>query len=145
MIRPVSKNDLNRWRELFDDYARFYKTSVSDDAAEKVWEWIHNPEEDFWCSVVESSTGALVGFTQYQLMHRSLGGGKVVYLSDLYVMPEQRGQGLARQLIDHVFEFANSQGYSNVRWLTQESNYTARQLYDSYQSKSEFILYSINT
>ena len=48
----------------------------------------------------------VVGFTQYQLMHRSLGGGMVCYLSDLYVEPTIRGSGAGRALIDHVIAFA---------------------------------------
>ena len=80
--------------------------------------------------------------TQYQLMHRSLSGEKVCYLSDLYVIPEVRGSGAGRALIDQVFAFAKSKDISNVRWLTQDYNYNARKLYDSYGRKSDFILYS---
>ncbi len=80
---------------------------------------------------------------KYQLMHRSLGGGMVCYLSDLYVNPSVRGSGAGRALIDHVVEFAKARGLPNVRWLTQEFNYPARRLYDTYQPKSDFILYSV--
>jgi len=48
-------------------------------------------------------------------------------------------------LIDSVFSFARERNIGNVRWLTQDYNYTARHLYDTYQQKSDFILYSINT
>ena len=87
--------------------------------------------------------GTPVGFTQYQLMHRSLSGAMVCYLSDLYVRPAVRGTGAGRALIDHVIEFARSRGISNVRWLTQDYNYAGRRLYDTYTPKSDFILYSL--
>ena len=51
---------------------------------------IRSTENDFWCAVAEDADGEVVGFTQYQLMHRSLGGGMTCYLSDLYVDPETR-------------------------------------------------------
>ena len=85
----------------------------------------------------------MIGFTQYQLMHRSLGGGMVCYLSDLYVDPGIRGSGAGRALIDHVIAFARSRGLPGVRWLTQEFNYPARRLYDSYGPKTDFILYNV--
>lgn len=109
-----------------------------------VWGWIFDADNDFWCDVVEDS-GQLVGLVQYQLMHRSLGGTKVCYLSDLYVVPDMQGSGFGRALIDHVLEFARSAEIPNVRWLTQESNYPARSLYDTYTQKSDFILYSVPT
>ena len=140
-IRPVTESDHQAWLSLFADYAAFYLVDLPDDAASQAWQWIHDSNEPFWCDVAEHE-GKVVGMTQYQLMHRSLSGEKVCYLSDLYVIPEVRGSGAGRALIDQVFAFAKSKDISNVRWLTQDYNYNARQLYDSYGKKSDFILYS---
>jgi GNAT superfamily N-acetyltransferase len=142
-VRPLSKKDRQAWERLFRDYATFYKTTVPDGGFDQVWEWIFDPKNDFWCDVVEQDDGTVIGFTQYQLMHRSLGGNMVCYLSDLYVEPDIRGAGVGRALIDHVLNFARSKGLSNVRWLTQEFNYAGRRLYDTYQTRSDFILYSV--
>ncbi len=141
-IRPVGMHDRTEWQRLFEAYAGFYKTSVTPQSCDAVWGWIFDPANDFWCGVAETDAG-IVGFTQYQLMHRSLGGGMVCYLSDLYVDPAVRGTGAGRALIDHVIAFARARGLPSVRWLTQEFNYPARALYDSYAPKSDFILYSV--
>lgn len=142
-IRSVTEADRQIWRRLFDAYAAFYKMGIPKGGHDAVWNWIFDPSEKFWCSVATAKDGSLVGFTQYQLMHRSLGGSKVCYLSDLYVCPERRGTGAGRALIDHVLAFAKAHNIANVRWLTQECNLDARRLYDSYTPKSDFILYSI--
>ena len=142
-IRPVAADDRKRWQELFQAYAEFYKTSVGERSFDTVWGWIFDSGNDFWCDVAVSDGGAIIGFTQYQLMHRSLGGGMVCYLSDLYVEPAIRGSGAGRALIDHVIGFARDRGLPNVRWLTQEFNYAGRRLYDSFAPKSDFILYSV--
>lgn len=76
-------------------------------------------------------------------MHHSLTGDKICYLSDLYVYPEMRSKGLGRALMNQVIRFTQQENISNVRWLTQDNNYLGRKLYDSYQPKSDFILYSI--
>ncbi|MEM7425874.1 MAG: GNAT family N-acetyltransferase [Pseudomonadota bacterium] len=142
-IRPLQAADRARWEAMFQAYAEFYKTSVPDGGFDAVWDWIFDDGNDFWCDLACDQNGTIIGFTQYQLMHRSLGGGMVCYLSDLYVDPEVRGSGAGRALIDHVVEVAKSKGLPNVRWLTQEFNYPARRLYDTYQPKSDFILYSV--
>lgn len=142
-IRAVTEADKDVWHRMFDEYAAFYKTEIPQGAHATVWDWIFDSSEKFWCAVAMSESNELVGFTQYQLMHRSLGGSKVCYLSDLYVNPDVRGTGAGRALIDHVFAFAKTHRISNVRWLTQEFNSDARRLYDTYMEKSDFILYSI--
>jgi ribosomal protein S18 acetylase RimI-like enzyme len=93
--------------------------------------------------VVEDASGALSAFAQYQLMHRSLGGTMTCYLSDLWVDPAMRGAGTGRALIDHVLDFARKRGLPGVRWLTQESNYPARMVYDAYARRTDFILYNV--
>lgn len=142
-IRPVTAADRPVWEEMFDAYAAFYKTSVSAEGKAATWGWIHDPDEDFWSDLALDDAGRVVGMVQYQLMHRSLSGQKVVYLSDLYVRPDIRGGGFGRAMINHVIGFAKARKISNVRWLTQEFNYAGRQLYDSFRPKSDFILYSV--
>ena len=116
---------------------------MPDGGFDAVWGWIYDPYNDFWCDVAKNEDGAIIGFTQYQLMHRSLGGGMVCYLSDLYVDPQVRGSGAGRALIDHVLAFAKARGLAGLRWLTQEFNYPARRLYDTYTPKTDFILYNV--
>ena len=142
-VRPLTANDRARWEHMFEAYAAFYKTTIPDGGAQRVWSWIFDPANDFWCDVAEGLDGKVLGFTQYQLMHRSLGGSMVCYLSDLYVEPDLRGSGAGRAMIDHVIAFAKSNGLPSVRWLTQEFNYPARRLYDTYAAKTDFILYNV--
>lgn len=142
-VRAVTDNDRATWERMFQSYAEFYKTSVPEGGFDTVWGWIFDPANDFWCDVAENDAGEIVGFTQYQLMHRSLGGSMVCYLSDLYVDPAVRGSGIGRALIDHVRAFAKGRGLPGVRWLTQEFNYPARRLYDTYAPKTDFILYNV--
>ena len=140
-MRALRLEDRAVWEELFDGYAAFYKTTTSAEGKAGVWGWIFGPQ-DFWADLAVLD-GQVVGLCQYQLMHRSLSGAKVVYLSDLYVRPEVRGGGVGRAMIDHVIDFARARGIGNVRWLTQEFNYAGRRLYDTYRPKSDFILYSV--
>ena len=142
-IRPLEKTDRSVWEQFMNEYAVFYKTSIPEGGHQRVWDWIFDNNNDFWCDFVLDDEGKPLGFTQYQLMHRSLSGEMVCYLSDLYVKSDTRGTGAGRALIDHVIDFAQKRKISNVRWLTQDYNYAGRRLYDSYVSKSDFILYSL--
>jgi GNAT superfamily N-acetyltransferase len=67
--------------------------------------------------------------------------GNYCYLQDLFVVGEARGLGLGRALIEAVYETARNVGASRVYWLTQESNTSARALYDKLAERSGFIQY----
>ncbi len=144
-IRPVQMQDHDDWLGLFRGYAAFYKVTLSAETEATVWRWIFDAKEPFWCDLAIDEGGRALGFAQYQLMHRSLGGSSVCYLSDLFTLPEARGQGAGRALIDHVRKVAGGMGCPNLRWLTAEDNATARSLYDSYAPRTPFVLYAIPT
>lgn len=141
-IRPVTAEDRAAWEALFRGYAAFYKTDPAP-VLETVWAWATDPAAPYWSEIAWGADGTALGLVQYSLMHRSLSGRQVVYLSDLFTTPEARGQGVGRALIERVRAFARENGYPSVRWLTAEDNAAARKLYDSYAPASGFILYAI--
>ena len=142
-IRSIRADDRTSWESLLRAYAAFYGTATSNESEAAVWSWIFDEHNDFWCDLVVDNSDTIIGFVQYQLMHRSLSGAMVCYLSDLYVDDQSRGNGAGRAMINHVLAFARTRRIANVRWLTQEFNYAGRRLYDAYTKKSDFILYSL--
>ena len=67
--------------------------------------------------------------------------GNYCYLQDLFVAEGIRGGGIGRALIEHVYAEAGKAGASRVHWLTQETNYQGRMLYDRIADRSGFIQY----
>lgn len=61
------------------------------------------------------------------------------YLQDLLVVPETRGTGVGRQLIEFVYATAKADGCCKVHWLTHETNATAIQLYERIAERPGFI------
>jgi GNAT superfamily N-acetyltransferase len=85
--------------------------------------------------------GRLVGIVHY-LFHRSTWTiGDYCYLQDLFTVPEARGQGAGRALIEAVYDRAAVAGASRIYWLTHETNATARGLYDTLADRTGFIQY----
>ena len=86
--------------------------------------------------------GTLVGITHF-LRHVSTTSQDSCYLHDLFTAPATRGLGVARALIAEVTDWARAQNCSRVYWSTQESNATARRLYDQVAENHGFIRYRI--
>jgi ribosomal protein S18 acetylase RimI-like enzyme len=53
------------------------------------------------------------------------------YLAELYVVPERRGQGLGRALMEEAIEAARAEGASYMDLGTSEDDVAARALYES--------------
>jgi ribosomal protein S18 acetylase RimI-like enzyme len=53
------------------------------------------------------------------------------YLAELYVVPNRRGQGLGRALMEHAIELARAQGANYMDLGTSEDDVAARALYES--------------
>jgi GNAT superfamily N-acetyltransferase len=142
-IRPVGKGERAAWEPLWKGYQTFYEVALPSEATDKAWERLHDPAEPMFIlgAYVE---GKLTGIVHY-LFHRSMWTiGNYCYLQDLFVAEETRGLGLGRALIEAVYEAARNVGASRVYWLTQESNKTARALYDKLAERSGFIQYRKN-
>lgn len=54
-----------------------------------------------------------------------------VYLEDLFVFPEHRGQGLGRRMLAYLARTALDRGYGRVEWAVLDWNVDAIRFYDS--------------
>ena len=63
------------------------------------------------------------------------------YLEDLFVDPSHRGKGAGRALIEAVYREADAHQCTRTYWVTEETNATARALYDRMATKTSFVQY----
>jgi GNAT superfamily N-acetyltransferase len=139
-IRLAREEDHAQWLPLWKGYQHFYKTEIADATTATTWSRFHDPAEPMHCAVAESD-GKLTGIVHY-IQHRSCWTtGDYMYLQDLFVDPDIRGQGVGRALIEHVYARAAEAGASRVWWLTHESNAQAMLLYERIADKSGFVQY----
>jgi ribosomal protein S18 acetylase RimI-like enzyme len=133
-IRPVRADEWRRWREtrlrMLRDDADFFSTRYDDMVREpdQVWrEWVADAaagdqktlfvaEEDAdWLGVVGAF--ARVNPSEVQLI-------------SMWVDPQARGRGVARDLIRAVAQWTAKRGSTRVVLFVQEANLPAQQLYE---------------
>ncbi|QFQ86322.1 GNAT family N-acetyltransferase [Paracoccus kondratievae] len=143
MIRPLRPQDRRGWQRLYEGYQAFY--GFADRPAEfydRAFARLSSGEARDFHGLVAEVDGRLVGLTHY-VFHPNLWRDEgVCYLQDLFTSSEARGRGVARALIEAVYEAADAAGVPAVYWLTAEDNYPARMLYDRVAAKSPFIRYN---
>jgi GNAT superfamily N-acetyltransferase len=137
-IAPLSPEDRGEWGLLARGYKAFYSTEVTPAEYDEAWRRLIG--EDGVCGLAARMEGRLVGIAHY-LFHTSVWVPKVCYLQDLFVLPEARGRGVARALIEAVARAARDAQAERCYWLTQEDNKVARALYDKVAKFNGFLRY----
>lgn len=71
------------------------------------------------------------GFAELRFRPSLYTGGLDAYLEELYVVPERRGHGLGRALLEAAMDFARARGADRIDLNTSEDDVAARGLYES--------------
>ena len=141
----MAEADYPAWLPLWDGYNAFYgrkdATALPLTITQATWRRFFDPGEPVFGLVAEAG-GQLLGLCHY-LFHRSTTRIEpICYLQDLFTVPEARGRGIGRALIEAVYERAKAHGARRVYWQTQDSNSTARLLYDKVARHHGFLVYT---
>jgi GNAT superfamily N-acetyltransferase len=142
IIRELKETDKPRWLELWAGYLDFYKSTLSNEQTEFTFKRLINHDEKMFGFVAENENG-VIGFTHCLFRPSTWTETDYCYLEDLFVDPNIRGKGIGRALMNRVIELAKEKNSKRVYWTTQEFNKTARVLYDSITSVSEFVQYRL--
>ncbi|MFD0949942.1 GNAT family N-acetyltransferase [Paraperlucidibaca wandonensis] len=146
MIEAVSKINLAEVLPLIRAYQEFYKVSdISDDRNSDFF--VQFGESSLaGCQFIYRDEGAVVGFATVYFSFTSTIASKIAVLNDLYTVPNYRGKGIGRQLIEHCRGYAGKSGAARLQWVTAPDNKQAQKLYDSMSTgKSTWHFYTYNT
>ena len=136
VLRP---DDRAAWEVLARGYKAFYRDPQPDEAYEATWQRLAAGTELF--AFGARLDGTLAGIA-HSFFHPAFWSGPACYLQDLFTAEAVRGQGVGRALIERVAQAARDHGADRFYWHTQDSNATARVLYDQVARYNGFIRYS---
>ncbi len=139
-ITSLSASDREAWLPLWNDYLTFYESELTDEVTALVFARLA-ARDGIHGAIARDDDGRAIGFVHWLFHPSTWSSGPYCYLEDLFVSPDVRGGGVGRALIAHVREQAVDAGAAKVYWLTQQSNATARTLYDRVATDTGFVHY----
>jgi GNAT superfamily N-acetyltransferase len=140
-ILPVAERHRADWARLYAGYAEFYRVAQTPEMQACVWSWLHDPAHEVNGLVAEDAAGRAVGLAHWRRYARPLSASTGLFLDDLFVDPELRGQRVADALIEALAGIARAEGLTVVRWITADDNYRGRGAYDRLAKRTMWITY----
>lgn len=142
-IHPLTEADRDEWVPLWHGYLEFYEEELSAEQTELTFARLTDPDQAVHGAIARDDDGRAIGFVNWLTHVSTWSEGPYCYLEDLFVAPDVRSGGVGRALIATVTDWAGEAGCSQVYWLTQSHNATARVLYDKVAEDTGYVHYSI--
>lgn len=140
-IHTLTAVDFEDWEPLWQGYLRFYETVLDDELTRLTFERLTSAGYPMHGFLARDEAGRAIGIVNWVTHPATWTRNDYCYLEDLFVIPDVRGSGAGRMLIEAVYAAAAELGCANVYWLTHETNTEARKLYDRISQRSGFIHY----
>ena len=141
-LRKLSKDDFDKWKELWSTYLSFYDSEVTELVYETTFGRLVSENNKNRNAIVACEHKEIIGLVHFIFHPDNWNIEDDCYLQDLFVVEPARGRGIGRSLIEAVYAEADKRGSPSVYWLTEETNKQARALYDKIANTTSFIEYS---
>jgi len=143
MIEIVSEKNLHEVLPLIRQYQEFYKVAEISDSRNQEFFSQFGENNPSGCQFLFRQNNSVVGFATVYFSYSSSLPAKVAILNDLFTVPEMRGKGVGRKLIEHCRNYAVGKDAARLQWLTAPDNKQAQSLYESLSTgKSTWLLYT---
>nr|WP_233613900.1 GNAT family N-acetyltransferase [Leucobacter edaphi] len=142
MVRAIAPGDREAWQTLYRGYRDFYNKPHDPAVFETVWGWLQDDAHETRGLIAELD-GVPVGIGHYRRFARPIDGGSGLYLDDLFTSEASRGSGAGSAILARLAEIARDEGATLVRWITADSNATARSLYDRVAKQTPWVTYDL--
>lgn len=84
-----------------------------------------------FCNLIESDDGQIAGFAIWFLNFSTWSGTHGIYLEDLYVKPQYRGNGYGKSLLVYLAKICVDRGYHRFQWWVLNWNKPSIDFYKS--------------
>jgi GNAT superfamily N-acetyltransferase len=132
-IRPATREDIPLILTFIRALAEYEKLAHEVEATEEKLRTTLFPEKGTsvaHCVLAFAGT-APAGFALFFYNYSTWLARPGLYLEDLFVKPERRGQGIGRALLLHLAKLANAQGCGRMEWSVLDWNQPAIDFYEA--------------
>ncbi len=128
---------------MYAEYIGEKDTQETQEVRDKLWAWLIDPNHEVKGLIAINDKGVVVGFVHYRPFPVLSGAEKGGFIDDLFVTPNARGKRIAKELIEAVVKIGKKNNWKGIRWMTDESNVSAKKAYDKLAIRTNWVTYDI--
>jgi GNAT superfamily N-acetyltransferase len=137
LVRGVEERDLAAIALLIREFAEFEKLSDWCEVTEANLQEAIFSKKSFVRALVALAGNRYVGYALYFPVFKSFRGERSIFLEDLYVTPEFRGNGLGFVMLKEVAKYAREEGFVRMDWQALKWNTPAIDFYKNLGAESD--------
>jgi GNAT superfamily N-acetyltransferase len=135
-IRPARRTDCPRLLELVKGLALYERAPHEVTVTLEEFEESGFGTQPVWWAFVAEVDGKVQGFALYYIRYRTWTGQRM-YLEDIYVEPDMRGQGIGARLFDRLVGEAKARHLHGMVWQALSWNEPALNFYRKYNALTD--------
>ncbi|XAS69140.1 GNAT family N-acetyltransferase [Micrococcaceae bacterium Sec5.7] len=117
VIRPATVEDVPAILQMIHELAIYEKEpDAVRNTPDMLTGALFGPNPQVFAHIAENAAGEVQGFALWFLNYSTWEGVHGIYLEDLYVTPDSRGEGHGKALLQHLAATAVERGYARVEW-----------------------------
>lgn len=137
LVRAARPEDAAAIVLLIREFAEFEKLSDWCEVTEANLSEAIFGKKAFVQAIVAMAENRYVGYALYFPVFKSFRGEPSIFLEDLYVTPDLRGNGLGFVMLREVAKYAQEQGFSRLDWQALKWNETAISFYKNLGAEAD--------
>ena len=133
IIRKAVRKDCARMMELIQELATYEKAPDEVTVSLSHFEESGFGANPVWWAFVAEAQGVVIGMALYYIRY-STWKGQRMYLEDILVTEDMRGQKIGSKLMDALIVEAKEKGFKGMNWQVLDWNEPAINFYKKYNA-----------
>ena len=145
VIRPAVRTDAQQILTFITELAEYERARHEVLATlQDIERSLFDEHSTVQCLIGERD-GQAIGFAVYFQSYSTWLGRSGIYLEDLYITPDQRGDGAGKQMLRYIAREAVAHGWGRLEWSVLDWNEPAIKFYESLgaQPQDEWVRYRL--
>ena len=145
VIRPAVRTDAQQILTFITELAEYERARHEVLATlQDIERSLFDEHSTVQCLIGERD-GRAIGFAVYFQSYSTWLGRSGIYLEDLYITPDQRGDGAGKQMLRYIAREAVAHGWGRLEWRVLAWNEPAIKFYESLgaQPQDEWVRYRL--